>query len=50
MQNGEVLLVKSDDPLMIHDIPNFCRFMNHELLSFQAQELPYQFWIKKGKI
>lgn len=48
MQEGEVLLIKADDPSTTRDIPSFCRFMDHQLLAVQTEELPYQFLIKKG--
>lgn len=50
MQDGEVLLVKADDPSTTRDIPSFCRFMDHQLLAAQTDQLPYQYLIKKGWI
>ncbi len=48
MQDGEVLLIKADDPSTTRDIPSFCRFMDHQLLEAKTDQLPYQFLIKKG--
>lgn len=48
MQDGEVLLVTADDPSTTRDIPSFCRFMDHQLLGTQIDQLPYQYLIKKG--
>lgn len=48
MQDGEILLVTADDPSTTRDIPSFCRFMDHELIAAQSDELPYQYLIKKG--
>lgn len=48
MQEGEVLLVTADDPSTTRDIPSFCRFMDHQLIQANTDELPYQFIIKKG--
>ena len=48
MQDGEVLLVKADDPSTTRDIPSFCRFMDHQLIAAQTDQLPYQYLIKKG--
>ncbi|EEX95184.1 sulfur transfer protein SirA [Vibrio orientalis CIP 102891 = ATCC 33934] len=48
MQEGEVLLVKADDPSTTRDIPSFCRFMDHQLIDSQTEELPFQYLIKKG--
>ena len=47
-QDGEVLLIKADDPSTTRDIPSFCRFMDHQLIASQTEELPYQYLIKKG--
>ncbi|GAL22902.1 MULTISPECIES: sulfurtransferase TusA [Vibrio] len=48
MEEGEVLLVKADDPSTTRDIPSFCRFMDHQLLSAQTETVPYLYLIKKG--
>lgn len=48
MQDGEILLVKADDPSTTRDIPSFCRFMDHQLLAAQTEQLPFQYLIKKG--
>ena len=48
MEEGEVLLVKADDPSTTRDIPSFCRFMDHQLLSAQTETAPYLYLIKKG--
>ncbi len=48
LTTGETLLVTADDPSTTRDIPSFCRFMDHELLSQQVTESPYQYLIKKG--
>ena len=48
MQEGDVLLVKADDPSTTRDIPSFCRFMDHQLISAQTETLPYQYLIRKG--
>lgn len=49
MQYGEVLLVIADDPATLRDIPSFCQFMEHTLLTRQTEILPYQFWLCKGQ-
>jgi tRNA 2-thiouridine synthesizing protein A len=46
--SGETLLITADDPSTTRDIPSFCRFMDHELLSQQISNNPYQYLIKKG--
>ncbi|MGO1295944.1 MAG: sulfurtransferase TusA [Vibrio sp.] len=48
MQDGETLLVKADDPSTTRDIPSFCRFMDHQLVDSQTEELPYLYLIQKG--
>ncbi|PMJ91066.1 sulfurtransferase TusA [Vibrio sp. 10N.261.55.A7] len=48
MAEGEILLIKADDPSTTRDIPSFCRFMDHELVDAQVDELPYQYLVKKG--
>ncbi|MBU1311615.1 MAG: sulfurtransferase TusA [Gammaproteobacteria bacterium] len=47
MQLGETLLIIADDPATTRDIPAFCRFMDHELLSSDTSELPYRYVVKK---
>jgi tRNA 2-thiouridine synthesizing protein A len=46
--SGETLLIKCDDPSTARDIPSFCRFMEHELLAQQTEELPFLYVIKKN--
>ncbi len=48
MEMGETLLVRADDPSTIRDIPSFCRFMDHTLLSLKTDTVPYQYLIQKG--
>ncbi len=48
MKSGEVLEVFADDPATKRDIPTFCEFMDHFLLTANTQNTPYQYWIKKG--
>lgn len=48
MESGQVLLIVADDPATTRDIPSFCRFMDHELLSSETEQLPYQYVIRKG--
>lgn len=48
LTSGETLLITADDPSTSRDIPSFCRFMDHDLLSVQTDVMPYQYLIKKG--
>ena len=48
MADGETLLILADDPATIRDIPSFCRFMEHQLISSNTDVEPYRYIIKKG--
>ncbi|MGX5175515.1 sulfurtransferase TusA [Aliikangiella sp. IMCC44653] len=48
MQSGDVLHIIADDPATTRDIPSFCEFMDHQLLSAETESLPYHYRIKKG--
>lgn len=48
MTTGETLLITADDPSTARDIPSFCRFMEHQLISQQTETMPFQYVIKKG--
>tara|TARA_R110002110_G_scaffold16075_2_gene70472 strand:- start:539 stop:772 length:234 start_codon:yes stop_codon:yes gene_type:complete len=48
MTTGQVLLVVATDPSTSRDFPNFCKFLNHELIHQESDEDEYRYWIKKG--
>jgi tRNA 2-thiouridine synthesizing protein A len=48
INTGETLLVLADDPSTARDIPSFCRFMEHELVAQQSDDIPFQYLIKKS--
>lgn len=48
INDGDVLIVHTDDPASVRDIPSFCRFMGHQLLAHQSDTSPFVFVIKKG--
>ena len=48
MEIGKTLLVEADDPSTTRDIPSFCRFMEHELLSQQVDNKPFLYLIRKS--
>lgn len=48
MNKGEMLLIITDDPTTIRDIPGFCRFMDHTLVAQKTDELPYSYLLRKG--
>ncbi|XBC44241.1 MAG: sulfurtransferase TusA [Buchnera aphidicola (Schlechtendalia peitan)] len=50
VHSGKILLILADDPSTIRDVPNFCRFMNHALLSITTNKLPYKYLIKTGNL
>ncbi|MGB3620406.1 sulfurtransferase TusA [Ketobacter sp. MCCC 1A13808] len=47
MQIGEVLKVIATDPSTQRDIPKFCQFLGHELVSSEEEEGKYIFVLKK---
>ena len=49
MNEGEVLLILADDPATTRDIPSFCQFMEHTLLTSETQAPPFKYWVKKGQ-
>ncbi|WWP00329.1 MAG: sulfurtransferase TusA [Candidatus Dasytiphilus stammeri] len=50
MQVDEKLLFITDDTTALRDIPIFCEFMNHSLIHQYIKDIPYYFFIKKGKL
>lgn len=46
--SGETLLITCDDPSTTRDIPSFCRFMEHELIASQTDNIPFLYVIKKN--
>lgn len=44
---GDELLVLASDPSTIRDIPKFCHFLGHELVSAETQEQLYRYRIRK---
>jgi tRNA 2-thiouridine synthesizing protein A len=47
LQPGEVLLVVATDPSTTRDIPKFCAFLGHELLSSSEEGNQYRYSIRK---
>ncbi|OEY67190.1 sulfurtransferase TusA [Marinobacter sp. X15-166B] len=48
VSEGAVLKVVATDPSTTRDIPRFCRFLNHELVSQQVSGQDYVFFIRRG--
>ena len=47
LQVGDLLEVIADDPATTRDVPAFCRFMEHELVSAETTAVPYRYLIRK---
>ena len=47
LQVGDLLEVVADDPATTRDVPAFCRFMDHELVSADTTAVPYRYVIRK---
>ena len=48
MNSGEVIMVYATDPSTSWDFPNFCKFLNHELVHQEQDDDEYRYWIRKG--
>ncbi len=48
MSSGEVIKVVATDPSTSWDFPNFCKFLNHELVHQETVDDVYTYWIRKG--
>lgn len=46
--SGDVIKVVATDPSTMRDIPKFCNFLGHELLSAKEEGKAYLFFIRKG--
>ena len=47
MADGEVLQVLATDPATQRDIPNFCRFLGHDLLQQETVDGNYRYLLRK---
>lgn len=47
MLPGELLKVEATDPSTQRDIPKFCQFLGHELVSAEERDGKYLFLIRK---
>lgn len=47
-QSGDVLEILATDPSTERDIPKFCEFLGHELLSAKTEQDVYTYRVKKG--
>ena len=48
IESGQVIKVTATDPSTSWDFPNFCKFLNHELVHRETDGDLYLFWIRKG--
>lgn len=48
MRSGQVIKVVATDPSTSRDFPNFCKFLDHELLYQETEGEEYLYWIRKG--
>ena len=48
MASGQVIKIVATDPSTSWDFPNFCKFLNHELIHQEKDEQEYRYWIRKG--
>lgn len=49
MTSGQVLEITATDPSTQRDIPKFCTFLGHELLSQSSVEDRFMYLIRKGE-
>jgi len=47
MSAGQVLELLATDPSTTRDVPNFCRFLGHELIDQSESEGRFRFLIRK---
>lgn len=45
---GECLRVIATDPSTLRDIPRFCQFLGHELVSQQTHETTFEYLIRRN--
>ena len=45
---GDVIEVHATDPSVNRDIPKFCSFLGHELVTQKQDGDVLMFWVKKG--
>jgi tRNA 2-thiouridine synthesizing protein A len=48
LASGDRLLVLATDPTTQHDIPQFCRFLGHELAQSEERDDEFRFILIKG--
>ena len=48
MDEGQIVKIIADDPATKRDIPGFCEFMEHTLITALTTDTPYYFFVRKG--
>lgn len=48
ISSGDVLEIVATDPATTRDIPKFCTFLGHELLSQEEGPGNYRYFVKKA--
>jgi tRNA 2-thiouridine synthesizing protein A len=48
INEGEVLVLVATDPSTTRDVPKFCHFLGHELLSSAENDKVYRYSIRKS--
>ena len=48
MSAGQVIKITATDPSTSWDLPNFCKFLSHEMVHQEIEDEIYRYWIKKG--
>lgn len=49
MEVGQILYVIATDRATTWDLPNYCRFLKHEMVHKEAEDKPYLYWIRKSE-
>lgn len=48
MDVGQTLLLTATDPSTTRDVPKFCHFLGHELLSSSSDEVVFRYLLRKN--
>ena len=48
LTSGQVMKIVATDPSTTRDFPQYCRFLQHEMLHQETIGTEYTYWIKKG--
>lgn len=47
-KEGQLIALLSEDPVSLRDVPAYCEFMHHTLVSMPSPEHPHRYLIRKG--